>query len=161
MSGRGSALLVAILFGLLPYAVADTARTTYGFGMGSLYGGLGANIGWMRDGSLYHLSLGCPAIGYGSNEGWLYQCGVGAGAYTTRWLTQAGEHHALGVYLGALIDDTDVNGSSSRRQVLGLGYLYFREGISSAGWNLGAMPVVERSEGDSRGGLYLQLGYQY
>jgi len=74
---------------------------SYGIGTGALTSGLGVNAALRGDNHMGYIAAGCtPGIGYSNEQGWILPCGIGAGWIQTDLLTNANNHHGLGIYVG-------------------------------------------------------------
>ncbi len=150
-------LYVFILAGIFSSTtVIAQDKISFGIGSGALYNGLGANIAVMKKSDLKYLALGCIAIGYSSDRGVLSNCGVGAGWVRSDILSK-NDKHGLGIHIG-LTYNTDKNNTEA---FIGIPYLYFFKGMFAGGWNVGLAPIIGETDGETRGGLLFNLGYQF
>jgi len=133
-------------------------KYTYGIGLGSLYNGLGGSLSLKGSNSISYLAIGCPAIGYGSGNGFISTCGLGAGYIKSNIFSKSNKH-GIGMHIGySYIDNAEVSEFGPQ---FGLSYVYFVEGIHSKGWNYGLTPTVSRySNRNNLTGIF-QIGYQY
>jgi len=133
-------------------------KISFGVGVGALYNGLGANVSVMKESDLRYVSLGCISIGYSSSNGTSSNCGIGAGWMKSDILSENGKH-GLGIHIGVTYnthndrDDTEV--------FIGIPYLYFFKEMIAGGWNVGLTPIIGKHNGKTKGGLLLNLGYQF
>lgn len=148
-------LLFSILSAFANAGVADS-DLTIGLGFGALYSGLGVNIGMKREHDLGYLAIGCVSFGHSSSSGTESACGVGAGWIWTN-IFPASSKTGLGIYVGPVGSVKDFE------TVYGIGvtYAYFFKGIDARGWNLGVTPTIGSYDGDTKGGLLLQVGHQF
>ena len=151
-----SIMLLAGIFTAMAPAVAG--RTSFGAGLGVLYNGLGINFGLRGETDFKYLALGCAAIGYSSRYGTSSDCGMGTGWMNSAILSDMGRH-ALGVHLGLTYDTHEDR--DEIEAFVGIPYVYFFNGIDTAGLNLGLAPYLGRHNGENRGGFLLNLGYQF
>ena len=147
---------------LLPLTLAVSSQTlandnfTFGIGAGSLYSGVGVNIGFQSKTDFKYVSAGC--VSYSSLSG--ETCGVGAGWVKTDIFDFQTPKHGLSLYVGVVGDEYD---NFDRKAVYGagLGYHYFFNGINNAGVNLGFTIVAgNEKNGTGVGGMF-QVGYQF
>ena len=148
--------------------LGTSGRTTFGLGVGALYGGLGLNVGRIDGPRLTYGSLGC--IGGSRSESTITfsdgtstterssetNCGIGAGVLSTAFLP--GDRHGLGLSLG-LTYDTD--GADEVQGHVIPTYNYFFGGLASGGFNLGFAPVLTFGDEGADAGLLLNVGYQF
>jgi hypothetical protein len=169
-------IFAVALFSLLPTLVyAD--KLTVGLGFGSLYNGIGANIGLVDKNSLRYFAAGCPGLstwesrsssGAGdvatssSDSGIETNCGLGAGYAHTGLFGTGNNRHALGLGLG-ISDDRRESGipDNGIETHLRLTYNYFPGGILKGGINLGLAPVLTVGVRNTTQGLLLNLGFQF
>ncbi|MBA6392329.1 hypothetical protein H4J38_16300 [Colwellia sp. BRX10-3] len=147
---------------LLPFTLVVSSQTlandnfTFGIGAGSLYSGVGVNIGFQSKTDLKYISAGC--VSYSSLYG--ETCGVGAGWVRTDVFDFQTPKHGISLYVGIVGDEYD---DFDRKAVYGagLGYHYFFNGINNSGVNLG-FTIVAGNENDEfvTGGMF-QVGYQF
>lgn len=147
---------------LLPFTLVVSSQTlandnfTFGIGAGSLYSGVGVNIGFQSKTDLKYISAGC--VSYSSLYG--ETCGVGAGWVKTDVFDFQTPKHGISLYVGIVGDEYD---DFDRKAVYGagLGYHYFFNGINNSGVNLG-FTIVAGNENDEfvTGGMF-QVGYQF
>lgn len=148
-------LLTTLTLSIAPGTSAEN-NFTFGLGVGSLYSGLGANVGIQTENDLKYLSVGC--VSYSSIYG--ETCGIGAGWVFTDIFDFQTPKHGLGIYVGIVDDEYD---DFDREAVYGagLGYHYFVSGIDKSGFNLGfTATAADEKDGFSIGGLF-QIGYQF
>lgn len=154
--------LVSVCFLLGVYAVspclADDSVYSVGLGVGALYNGLGVNAASLRGSDMKYLSLGCMGFAYSSSEGKRSNCGVGIGWIRSDILS-GDDRHGLGMHLG-LTRNNDVDDHETEK-FLGLSYNYFFNGMPNAGWNVGLTPILRWRNDEARGGILLNLGYQF
>lgn len=124
-----------------------------------MYNGIGINANLHSDNRLKYLAVGCPTFGWGSGPGFIYSCGVGVGIVSTNIIPQNKNKHGIAVHVGVLHINRDA-GKSRNEVEAGIGYTYFTQGINSAGWNFGVLPVYQFVKDINKIGLYLQIGYQ-
>lgn len=147
---------------LLPLTLVVSSQTlandnlTFGIGAGSLYSGVGANIGFQSKTDFKYISVGC--VSYSSLYG--ETCGFGAGWVKTDIFDFQTPKHGLSLYVGVVGDEYD-NFDYDAVYGVGLGYHYFFNGINNSGLNLG-FTVTAGNENDSvaMGGMF-QVGYQF
>ena len=136
-------------------------RNSFGLGVGSIYSGLGANYGFIRGDAFSFLSIGCIALGYSETNGLIAPCGPGAGWIKTNLIGENNKH-GIGIYVGPIAAN---EGSTldKDKTVYGIGmpYVFFFKEDFAPGWNIGITPVVGHWDGKTKGGVILQLGYQY
>ena len=133
-------------------------RVSFGLGMGALYNGLGANVGFMKGPDLKYVSLGCISVAYSSNNGASSNCGLGAGWMRSDILSGNGRH-GLGIHVGVTYNTHDER--DDVEVFVGVPYAYFFKGMTAATWHVGLTPILGRHDGDLDGGLLLNLGYQF
>lgn len=139
---------------------ASDKTLSLGMGVGALYSGLGINIGVQGESDFRFISAGCVDLGYTTISGWYSSYGVGAGWIWANILSKENNKHGIGFYLGSvyregsIIDPKTVYGA-------GISYDYFFKGINNSGWNVGFTPAFGRHNGDTKGYLLLQAGYQF
>ena len=151
-----------ILSGVLS-AVTSVAedRVSFGAGSGALYNGLGVNLGFIKNSDLKYVSLGCIAFGYSSSNGISADCGIGAGWMRSDILSENGKH-GLGIHIGVTHNTHNThNDRNDAEAFIGIPYAYFFRGMSAAGGNVGLTPILSQNNGKTRGGLLLNLGYQF
>lgn len=156
---------------ILAASVSSTAiaDTTFGVGLGSLYNGLGLNVGLSSDTGLVFGSLGCMGAfssrsshtngeSVTRDKKFESNCGIGLGYLDVSLLP--GNQHGLGLSLGYTYDTDDTAGGSEYH--LMPGYHYFFNGIGQRGLTLGIGARVTRSEADSADtGFAFNFGYQF
>lgn len=147
---------------LLTLTLAISSQTfandnfTFGVGLGSLYSGVGVNVGIQSKTDLKYLSVGC--VSYSSLSG--EACGGGIGWVKTDLFNSTNTKHGASVYLGIVGSEND-HFNNDPIYGLGLGYHYFFSGINQSGLNLG-VTVVAGNEDDGIGvGSMFQVGYQF
>ena len=129
---------------------------TAGIGIGSLYGGVGLNVGLQSTTDFKYVSAGC--VSYSSMNG--ETCGFGIGYMTTGLFDYQSKKHASNFYIGIVgtergyYEDKALYGA-------GLGYSYFFNGIDKSGANIGFTLIGAKANGDLEIGGMLQLGYQF
>lgn len=144
----------------LTTSVSAKDAFTVGLGTGSLYAGLGFNVGLQSNTDFKYLSAGCTS--YSTYTG--KTCGFGIGYMTTELLKSQSKHHAANFYVGIIgternyarryFEDKAIYGA-------GLGYSYFFSGIDKSGGNIGFTLLGGKRHDDlSLGGMF-QLGYQF
>ncbi len=159
---KGNLLKNIIKIGLLSssllfsqYVLADE-KVTFGLGVGSLYSGIGGNVGLKSKTDFKYFSTGC--VSYSSING--SACGVGLGWVKTDLFSSANTNHGTSIYLGVV-------GSENKRfdkkpiYGVGVGYHYFFSGMENSGFNIGATVIAGKENGDIGLGGMLQLGYQF
>ena len=165
--------LLAVLVAAPLLCSAATADTTFGIGAGSLYSGLGVNLGRTTDTSLTFGALGCVGFSSAGSEtragdGSVERsnshdsnCGVGIGHVSTALLP--GNRQGLGLSLGYTYDtglEEDGPGGSQWR--LAPSYHYFFSGIDQRGLTFGIGPQLVMYEGGSTAiGPMINLGFQF
>ncbi|TKB47411.1 hypothetical protein [Thalassotalea mangrovi] len=148
-------LLISLNLSLVAESAAEDTFT-FGLGAGSLYSGLGANVGIQTKKDIKYLAVGC--VSYSSMYG--ATCGVGAGWVHTDIFNFQTPNHGLGIYVGIVGDQYDY---FDRDAVYGagVGYHYFFSGIDKSGVNLGFTATgADSKDGFDLGGMF-QLGYQF
>jgi len=153
-----------IAFALMTMAVPLSQageRNSFGLGAGAMYSGLGVNYGFVRGDNFSYLSIGCVALGYSEVSGVIAPCGVGAGWIKTNLIGEKNKH-GIGVYVGP-IASKEGSGIDEYKTVYGIGmpYVFFFKEDFAPGWNIGITPVVGHWDGNTKGGVIAQLGYQY
>lgn len=145
---------------LLVGPAAAAGDLSLGLGLGGSYSVMGFNVALRGNDDLKYVSLGCTTVAYYSSDGAHAACGPGAGWWKAGLLGE-GTRHALGAYLGPV--STHTAGYREMKPVygLGLGYNYYFRGISQPGFNAGLMPTLSRSEGATKAGMLVGLGYQF
>ena len=152
--------LVILLLLASSKAYASEKDLSFGIGAGALYSGLGINIGVQGENDFRYIAAGCVAVGYSSVSGWISACGVGVGWIWTDIFSKLSNKHGIGFYLGP-VGSTRENLDRETVYGAGITYDYFFKGINSSGWNLGVTPAIGRHNGDAKGYLLLQVGYQF
>ncbi|MGB0893390.1 MAG: hypothetical protein ACPGUD_03215 [Parashewanella sp.] len=142
------------LFITLPFQATAEEKVTFGLGLGSLYSGVGGNIGLKSKTDFKYLSAGC--VSYSSLNGSV--CGAGVGWVKSDLFTQNNTNHGAGLYLG-VVGSKNKNFDKKPIYGIGLGYHYFFSGMENSGFNVGAT-VVAGKENSGVGGM-LQVGYQF
>ena len=132
-------------------------EVSYGVGTGALTSGLGVNTALRGDNHIGYIAAGCLGIGYSNENGWILPCGIGAGWIQTDLLSNANNHHGLGVYLGP-VGKNEVN---KARYGVGVTYAYFMQGVNAKGWNFGFTPATGWENGTAKGSILINVGYQY
>ncbi len=94
------------------------------------------------------------------NSELLYVCNAGIGAVSSAIFPQVADKHAISLYAGLLLAHTYID-SRAKGVGVGLGYVYFANGMSRTGWNFGFMPYVERRNNNNNNRYFLQVGYQF
>jgi hypothetical protein len=147
---------------LLPLVLAFSSQIlandnfTFGIGAGSLYSGLGVNVGFQSKTDLKYISAGC--VSYSSV--WGKTCGVGVGWIKTDIFDFQTPKHGASLYVGVVGDEYD-DFDLKAIYGAGLGYHYFFSGINNSGVNLG-FTIVAGNENDGIGmGSMFQVGYQF
>ncbi len=133
-------------------------RLSFGLGLGALYNGLGANVAFMEGADLKYVSVGCISIAHSSNRGVSSNCGLGAGWMRSDILSDNGRH-GLGIHVSVTYNTHDER--DDVEVFVGVPYAYFFSGMTAAGWHAGLTPMVGRRDGDLKGELLLNLGYQF
>ena len=151
---------------LFSNAIADN---TFGIGIGTLYNGLGINLGKTTSSSLMYGSLGC--MGGSSSRGTTTNgdvttqerssstnCGFGLGYISTSIFS--GNKHGLGLNLGYTYNTAElVKGSEYH---LMPSYHYFFNGIDQRGVNLGFGAQATLNDDESTAtGLTINIGFQF
>lgn len=149
-------MLIASVFSVSISSAEE--RISFGLGAGALYNGLGANVGFMQASDLKYVSLGCISIAYSSNNGISSNCGLGAGWMRSDILSDNGKH-GLGIHVGVTYNTHD--DQDDVEVFAGVPYVYFFRGMTTGGWYAGLTPTVGRHDGDIKGGLLINLGYQF
>jgi hypothetical protein len=159
---RTSVILLAILGLFTQKAYCADREVSLGVGVGALYSGVGVNVGLRGSNDFAYLALGCIGLGYSDNSGWLLPCGIGAGWIWTGLFSKTDNHHGLGIYAGPVgVDGGDNGDDDTAIYGLGITYVYFLRGIDSTGWSFGITPTIGKDDGDTKGGLLLNAGYQF
>ena len=152
-----------LFFGLLGTntSIAES-KTSLGVGFGALYSGFGVNLGLRGENNFGYIAAGCIGVGYSDNSKWLLPCGIGAGWLWSGLFSKANNRHGLGLYVGPVGVDGGDNGEDDT-VVYGVGitYVYFLRGIHSSGWNFGITPAAGQYDGDVKGSLLLNIGFQF
>ena len=130
---------------------------SYGIGTGALTSGLGVNAALRGDNHMGYIAAGCIGIGYSNGQGWMLPCGIGAGWIQTDLLTNANNHHGLGVYIGPV----GINADNKARYGVGVTYVYFMQGVNAKGWNFGFTPATGQENGKAKSSLLINVGYQF
>jgi hypothetical protein len=131
-------------------------RFTFGLGAGTLYSGLGINVGMQSKTDLKYISAGC--VSYSSIYG--ETCGVGAGWITTDLFDFQNSKHGASFYAGIVGRKYD-NFDHKAIYGAGLGYHYFFRGLGNSGANIGFTVTAGNGRDDIAMGSMLQLGYQF
>lgn len=152
-------LIIPLAFLALFRSVASFAdnEVSFGVGVGSLYSGIGVNAALKGDSHIGYVSAGCIGIGYSDNSGWILPCGIGAGWIWTNLLTKTNNRHGLGLYAGPV----GVNKNDKARYGIGVTYVYFLQGVNTKGWNVGITQAVGKENGNTKGSLLINVGYQF
>lgn len=160
--------LLVTIGALLVLSTTAKAGSTWGIGVGPLYGGLGFNFGKTTPSSFAYGALGCIGLSIGDsadtssndNES---NCGFGLGYISTSLFTS--DRHGLGLNLGITY-----NTAESQTEVrLRPGYHYFFNGINESGLNLGVGTILytddETSNDQNRDSdnvkVFFNVGYQF
>ena len=130
---------------------------SYGIGTGALTSGLGVNAALRSENHMGYIAAGCLGIGYSNEQGWILPCGIGAGWIQTDLLTNANNHHGLGIYVGPV----GMNDDKKARYGVGVTYVYFMQGVNAKGWNFGFTPATGQDNGTDKGSLLINVGYQF
>ena len=131
-------------------------KFTAGIGLGSLYAGIGLNVGIQSSTDFKYISSGC--VSYSSMNG--STCGFGLGYMTTELFDYQSNKHAANFYIGMVGSERD-NFDDKALYGAGIGYSYFFSGINKSGGNIGFTVVgAKKSDGLEIGGM-LQIGYQF
>ncbi len=146
------------LFICLPSFAGDN-RESFGLGAGALYNGLGINVGIQSSTDVKYLSIGCTSIGHTSNSGWESDCGIGGSWIKANIFSQENNKHGLGVHIA--MTDPDKPKTSGIKKTLGIGYIYFFNGIDAEGWNIELIPTISHYQGKKEYDIYLGFGYQF
>lgn len=147
---------------------AAESNFSFGLGLGAPYAGFGINLALESEYNLRYIALGCVAVSHSEIGGTAAACGIGLGWINAHILTQSNERHGLGIYLGP-VGFKEINSfkNGSPHQILrsiygvGLTYAYYFKGIGNGGWNLGLTPALGPREGEIKGFLLGQVGYQF
>ena len=153
---------------LLMQQVWAEETLSVGAGLGAMYSGLVIKVGLKTNKQLKYLALGCPGYSYSSNrDDHEAVCGLGIGILRTDLFSAVNNKHGLGLHVGAVGTKRESNpaapfGLGDMKAVYGAGvsYVYFWNGISAPGLNLGITPAIGFDNG-ARGSLFLQIGYQF
>lgn len=168
--------LALLLTGTSHVATAEPGEISFGLGMGSLYNGLGINIGYRQPDTFSYLALGCIGLSHSTSSNsassisddsgqsstseeesqWNGNCGLNVG-FLKSGLIGLSSKHAFGFALGATYDD-EIN---RHEQYLGLSYHYFFSDNNMQGWNIGMTPVLRFVDSGTLEHLMLNLGYQF
>jgi len=137
---------------------------SFGFGMGAMYSGIGANISLVSKNDLKYISTGCTA--YGSING--AECGFGVGWVTADLFDFETNNHGLGIYavmLGkerfATFENNQYSFHENNYYGAGVSYTYFMNGINKSGTTIGISFHATNAEYEGRYGSFLQVGYQF
>jgi len=153
-----------VIASLLALIVSSSGRAesglSFGVGVGALYSGLGVNVGTRSEHAFGYLAAGCIAVSHSSSEGWDLPCGVGAGWIWTGLLTKANDRHGVGIYAGPVSTNTRP-GHDKVNYGAGLTYVYSFGDTVAKGLQLGITPTVGKKNGEYRGGVLINLGYQF
>ncbi|WP_159818778.1 hypothetical protein [Colwellia sp. 20A7] len=147
---------------LLPLTLVISSQTfandsfTFGLGAGTLYSGLGINVGMQSKTDLKYISAGC--VSYSSIYG--ETCGVGAGWITTDIFDFQTSKHGASFYVG-IVGRKYANFDHKAIYGAGLGYHYFFRGLGNSGANIGFTITAGNGRDDIAMGGMLQLGYQF
>ncbi len=150
-------VIVSIFSAATTTSIAED-KVSFGVGMGALYNGLGVNVGFMKESNLKYVSLGCTGFSYSSDNEISSICGIGAGWMRSDILS-GNDKHGLGIHIGVTYNNGD--GKNDTEAFIGIPYLYFFKGMSAGGWNAGLTPIIGKRNGEIKGGLLLNLGYQF
>ena len=131
-------------------------KFTAGVGLGSLYGGIGVNVGLQSDTDFKYISGGCVSYSSRYSE----TCGFGLGYMTTDLFESRSKHHAANFYIG-IVGTERTYKKDKGLYGAGLGYSYFFSGIDRSGGNIGFTVLGAELNGDLDLGAMLQLGYQF
>ena len=148
-------LLLPLTLALSSQAIANNTFT-FGLGAGSLYSGVGVNVGVQSKTEFKYISAGC--VSYSSIYG--ETCGVGAGWIKTDIFDFQTPKHGASLYIGIVGSEYD-NFDRDAIYGVGLGYHYFFKGIDQSGVNLGFTIVAGNEYDDIGMGGMLQIGYQF
>ena len=129
---------------------------TAGIGLGSLYGGIGINLGLQSSTDFKYISAGCVSFSslYGET------CGFGIGYMTTALFDYQSNKHASNFYVG-IVGTKRAHYYEKALYGVGLGYSYFFSGIDKSGANIGFSLTGAKVNDDLELGSMLQLGYQF
>lgn len=150
------AFLLFVSAGAGNLSAADT--TSFGFGVGSLYSGLGGNFALIKADDLKFVSVGCSEYTSSSLDGRSVTCGVGVGWLRSDILTKKNNKHGLGLNVALDYDGFYSEFEPSIR----IPYVFFFRGLHRRGWNLGVAPLVRWSAEEGTDlGVMLEVGYQF
>ena len=154
--------LVVFLKLISHQVMAAESETSFGVGIGALYSGIGVNAGLRSVNDFKYIAAGCVGIGYSTNSGWILPCGIGAGWMWTGLLSKDDDRNGFGVYVGPVgINKGNTENEYKARYGVGITYVYFLNGISANGWNIGITPAIGKEKGNTKGSLLLNIGYQF
>ncbi len=147
-------LLFSIVLALSPQSLADN-NYTLGLGVGTIYGGLGMNVGVQSDVDIKYVSAGILQIS-GSNTTY----GLGLGWITTDLFDFQSKNHGINIYVGAVGTENSFYGHDPIYGG-GLGYSYFFSGIDKSGFNIGFTLLAGKGNEENETGAFIQAGYQF
>ena len=147
-------VVLTIFWSSTSYADNDIS---HGIGTGALTSGLGVNAALRSDNHMGYIAAGCLGIGKSNEQGWILPCGIGAGWIQTDLLSNANNHHGIGVYAGPVAK----NSHNKARYGVGVTYVYFAQGINAKGWNFGVTPATGQENGKAKGSILINVGYQF
>ena len=159
------ALLLSVL-SLTSSAQVNKSENQYsaGFGIGSIYSGLGANFSLVSKNDMKYISAGC--VEYSSFNG--ATCGFGAGWIKTDFFDFDSNKHGFGIYASlvgreryASFKNNQYTHNNNEVYGVGVNYSYFMNGINHAGTTFGISIHATNAEIGSRYGGFLQAGYQF
>ncbi|WP_299574475.1 hypothetical protein [uncultured Shewanella sp.] len=151
-------LLILIVCFASSHSESAERDFSVGAGVGILHSGLGINLAYVGDTDLSYFSTGCDS--YSTVAG--ITCGVGVGYVRTGLFGEKGKH-GLGINIGIVGTESKiVNGKKNNSAIYGGGisYIYFFNGISKAGLNLGVGGTISL-EGNNDVNAAFQIGYQF
>lgn len=146
-------LCISTLF--LNASVLAENNFTAGIGLGSLYGGLGINVGLHSETDFKYVSAGCVSV---SSSG--ESCGFGIGYMTTSLINSDSKKHATNFYAGIVGTQRDYYEDKALYGI-GLGYSFFFRGIDKSGGNVGFTILGAEKNDELEMGAMVQFGYQF
>lgn len=151
----------AFLLGYSGAALSDTPFS-YGIGFGSLYSGMGANVGYARETHLEYLSTGCMLLRMNgstvnSDE---TACGFGLGAVNSKMFNNFDNRISLGLYYGIISFERDNTGSVDPIYGFALSFVLWKDDDIKKGLNASATPILV-GDGADLFGNYFGIGYQF
>jgi hypothetical protein len=152
-------VLLTFLVLMTRHVGAVESESSFGIGIGALYSGIGVNVGFRSERDFKYVAAGCAGIGYSDNSGWLLPCGIGAGWIWTDLLSKDDKRNGFGLYVKPV--GIDNSNDDKARYGLGVTYAFFLQGLCAGGWNMGITPTLGKEHGDTKVGLFMNVGYQF